>query len=469
MAKYYDQEIRLDIDRQRVLIFTLKGAKKQNWYVRILKKEGKGYFQKSLKTNDKSIAKERAIKLYMEMWNTEEKGVEFVDGKFSPLFREFIENNSMGAGRLKRTKSVFGRYFQAFFGDMPISQIDGKCFNEYLRWRVDYWSRAEAEGIPEDSHHQGMPLYHYALVPSLNSLKSERQLLKQFLFYCAENRYIERVPHLKTNFKQVKGLKYREERRRAKALPQDLEGKIERALRKFCLTHGQKDKNVMRAFGRARLYYFIYICKHTLIRPSTEATGLRWKDITIENSRKHKGLKLAMINVIESKTGKPRMCVMPYGQIKLLTEWRAYNVAVGMGKPNDWVFPKWSKDGDGSVRIETHIIGRLLRNKLFLWNLHRTEDGKVVTLYSLARHTGITRRIEKSNWDVGQVATAAGTSIQQISKFYYEAFVNQNPDRWAITFRSGVPTIEEKKRAKIKDAVEEWENTISSFSEDDEV
>lgn len=469
MGSYYDEEHRLDIDRKRVLVFTLKSATKKNYYVRILKREGKGYFQKSLKTDKLPIAKERAVKLYMEMWNTEEKGVEFVDGKFSPLFREFLEEGGMGAGRLTRAKSVFGRYFQAFFKEVPISQIDGKMFNDYMRWRVDYWTRAEEQGVPEASHNEGTPLYHYAKVPALTTLKGERQLLKQFLYYCAENRYIERVPHLKTNFQQIKGLKFREERRRAKALPPDLEGKIERALRKFCLTNGQKDKNKMRAFGRARLYYFIYICKHTLIRPSREATGLRWKDITIEDSRKHDGLKLAMINVMESKTGKPRMCVMPYGQLKLLTDWRELSRQVGMGKPGDWVFPKWSGDGDGTTRVDTHIIGKLLRDKLVLWNLHRTEDGKVVTLYSIARHTGITRRIEKSNWDVGQVATAAGTSIQQISTFYYEAFVNQNPDRWAITFRSGVPTIEEKKRAKIKDAVEEWENTIASFGDDDEV
>ena len=76
-------------------------------------------------------------------------------------------------------------------------------------------------------------------------------------------------------------------------------------------------------------------------------------------------------------------------------------------------------------------------------------------MYSIARHTSITRRIEDSGWSVGQVATLAGTSIKQISTFYYEAFVNQNTDRWANTYRDGDGKIEDVKVRRIQEALED--------------
>tara|TARA_R110002110_G_scaffold352284_2_gene562336 strand:+ start:51 stop:1448 length:1398 start_codon:yes stop_codon:yes gene_type:complete len=463
MSDYYETTERLKIDSKRVMIFTLKSSATKVWYVRIRRKHGTGYFQKSLKTTSRDSARESAKKLYMEMWNTESKGVKFVDSRFNDLFRDFLEHSQLGKHRFIRARGVYNRYFSEFFGSTPISQIDTKMFNEYLRWRCEYWTEKEKSGFLEDEQLSGKPTFHYAKIPSETTLKSERQIFKQFLYYCAENRYIDTVPHLKSNLSKVRGVKYRSERQKAKALTKSQEERIERLLRKYCLTDGQKDKNWIRQFGRARLYYFIYLCKHTLIRPSTEATALKWRDIEIKPSRKFTRpdgtpYPLALINVRESKTGKPRMTVMPYGQVPLITRWRQMSKEWGFGLPEDYVFPNHK----GS-RIESHLIGRLLRDKLALWGEHRTEDGKVVTLYSLARHTAITRRIERSDWDVGQVATAAGTSIKQISSFYYEAFVSANPDRWAVTFKSGVPVLSDKKNQEVDDELAKWEAMVDDM------
>jgi len=461
MGSYYDTVIPLEVDKERVKIFTLKSSKKKVWYVKILRREGKGYFQKSLKTDSVQIAKDKATALYMDVWNTESKGLEYTDSNFSSTFIEFLDNAGMSKHRHTRAKGVYKRYFGPFFGQTPVNQIDAKMFNDYLRWRVEYWEREEAKGSIKSENEQGVPVYHYAKIPAEGTLKSERQILKQFMYYCAENRYVDRVPHLKVNLGMVRGVKFRSERQKSKALSPQMERKIELYLRKFCLTNGQKDKNWIRCFGRARLYYFIYLCRHTLMRPSTEATGLRWSDCRIEKSRKHDDLELGLIHVRESKTGKPRYCVLPYGQVHLLTKWRKMSVDFGFGKPDDYVFPTWE-----GKRCEAHIMGRLLRDKLIKEGLHRDEEGKVITLYSIARHTGITRRIEFSDWDVGQVASAAGTSVVQISQFYYEAFVNQNPDRWALTFKKGKPKLEDKRKQKLKDEISQWENILDGFNED---
>jgi hypothetical protein len=94
---------------------------------------------------------------------------------------------------------------------------------------------------------------------------------------------------------------------------------------------------------------------------------------------------------------------------------------------------------------------------LKLWGEHlEDETSKVITLYSLARHTGITRRIE-GGWQVGQVATAAGSSVKQISMFYYQEFVRANPDKWANTFKDGKVKIDDERQRKINEAISKME------------
>tara|TARA_R100001079_G_scaffold64557_1_gene33457 strand:- start:62 stop:544 length:483 start_codon:yes stop_codon:yes gene_type:complete len=156
---------------------------------------------------------------------------------------------------------------------------------------------------------------------------------------------------------------------------------------------------------------------------------------------------------------------MPYGQLPLITKWRSLTRELSderLGNENDFVFPKWN----GS-KAEATQIGRLLGVKLNDWGLKRDEQGKSISMYSVVRHTGISRRIVRSGWDVGQVATAAGTSIQQISKFYYSEFIEQDPDRWAMTFKNGIPMLTEKKIKKINAEVRKWEDLMLSFKEED--
>jgi len=469
MGAYYDQIIPLSIAPKRAQLFTIKTSKRKNWYIRILKKEGSGYFQKSLRTTSYELAVSKAEEMYLEMWNSEARGLRFTDRRFLPLFVEFMEQYDFAEKRLIRVRGIFSRYFKPFFKNIRVSRIDGKLFNDYLRWRVNYWQMAEESGILKDEISTGKGIYNIAKVPRESTLKSERQILKQFLFYCAENHYIENIPALRSNFKSIAGLSndvnYRGERIRSKSLSVSMEKKIERQLRKYSLIDGEKINNRLKRFGRARLYYFIYICRHTLIRPSVEATSLLWSDLTISPSKRHKGLEVAMLHVKNGKGGRPRYCVMPYGQLPLITKWRSLTRELSderLGNENDFVFPKWN----GS-KAEATQIGRLLGVKLNDWGLKRDEQGKSISMYSVVRHTGISRRIVRSGWDVGQVATAAGTSIQQISKFYYSEFIEQDPDRWAMTFKNGIPMLTEKKIKKINAEVRKWEDLMLSFEEED--
>jgi hypothetical protein len=477
MSGYYDKQHTLEIDPERVKIFTLKSSsKKKSWYVRILRGEGQRYFQKSLKTDDLGVAKERATKLYLEIWSANERGVEFVDKKFCPLFIEFMKDAGLSHWREIRVRSTFNRYFSEFFKGMRVSRIDGKLYREFVQWRCYYWRRKREDGTLALEQAQDPRLRNLVDAPSIVTLKSERQMMKQFLYWCADKRFIEAVPPLKVDYGRFSNNAFRADRDRAKALPKRHEFAIEKALYQYCIKDSVNEKNRVRRFGRLRLYYFIYICQHSLIRPSTEATGLKWSDVQFEKSEKYKDqdLTLAIILVSESKTGEPRSCVMPYNHVRLLMQWRDALKELGLYDYDGYVFPK----AKGAFeRTDAKQIGRLLKRKLIDFNLHRLteelgadsrDDRRHITLYSIVRHTGITRRIEDSKWDVGTVAKMAGTSIQQISSFYFEAFVRQDPDRYAFTYRDqkATPVLREKTKAYINDSIAMFEKEFAGFDDD---
>ena len=64
MGAYYEQIIPLSIAPKRAQLFTLKSSKKKFWYIRILKKEKSGYFQKSLRTDVYDVAVSKASLLF---------------------------------------------------------------------------------------------------------------------------------------------------------------------------------------------------------------------------------------------------------------------------------------------------------------------------------------------------------------------------------------------------------------------
>ena len=475
---YYSQMQQHPIDPERVYIFKIKSQGEYgNWYVRIKREKYKSpknrYFQKSLRTPHRHLAMEKAKAVYLSIINTETKGLEFKNKRLNSSFNEFLKDGlTAGPPRKKRFRNVYLRYWSEFFGDIELSLITTAKFNDYLRWRSNYWKNKVASGEwdkEKSEKNKGFKTYNIAVVPSTTTLKAETQMMKQFLYWCEEQEYISVVPKFKTKITGISGVVSSPDRRKSKALTTQMETAIERRLRDWCLTDEATETNWLKKFGKRRLYYFTYFARHTLIRPNTELTHIKWKDIEIMESKKHKGKQLALIRVTNAKGGKERMAVMPYGQVNLIYRWREhtlkFNEEIGeekFGGLNDYVFPSYR---GGSELVETHLIARLLRDRLKDWGLAQTEEGLSVTLYSIARHTGITRRIERSNWDVGRVATSAGTSIQQISRFYYEAFIRQNPDRWAMTYRNGKPVLSERKEYEQQIGLAKWEAFIDGAEE----
>tara|TARA_A100001515_G_scaffold144831_1_gene150253 strand:+ start:1855 stop:3321 length:1467 start_codon:yes stop_codon:yes gene_type:complete len=478
-SSYYDPDTyeQLDINPDRVVIFTIKGSKKGIYYVRILRKQGSGYFQCSLKTSSRTKAIEEATTKYMQMWGAEDKKIVFSDARFQASFHEFLVKRTFSKNRESRIKSVYRRYFSKFFKNIPLSNIDDRLWMDYLRWRCEYWTKEENLAAIDPSLPKGTRVYHYAVEPSRSTLKAERQILKQFLYWCMANHKIDRAPRLTWSFKDVGGLQFKNYRQKAQSISDDLDDEIIDRLHTWCITNNAEEKTAIRQFGRYRLYAFINICRNALIRPSTEATSILWEDVTFVQSKRFKGHQLAIIEIKNPKVGKQRAAVLPYEAVDYLLHWAERSKEFGYGHPSQHLFPKWVSKHDReqarsmgapyypTVPFVSSQAGRLLGRRLKEWGCNKDAEGRTVTLYSIARHKPITDRIIKSGWDVGRVATGAGTSVLAISQFYFKEFMKADPDRWAVTFKDGVPRLKDRKRNFIQEGIDAYEDALELYKE----
>ena len=479
MARYYEELTPSLKFPDRVSIYRVTGSINRTWTMRVRKAKG-GYITRSLKTSNKAEAILKADDFFMHFSVNEQKGVFFTDARFMDQFSRWLNSGELSEQRHKRIKSVYSRYFAAFYKNIPIDQITDQLHASYLRWRVAYWTEYEKGNLdslyldPTYTPKYEGAIYHRSKTPSITTLKGETQILKQFLYWTKSKRLLGIVPRLKMQraYSEVAKHQAKDSRRRAKSLPRKGPVSNLAITRKLRALMEEPETNWIRKFGRARLYYFIKICQWSLIRPTMEATMLRWGDIQYIKSKEH-GLTLALIRVTHPKTGKPwtpddgRWAVMPYGAVRYLVEWHQLSRSYGeqFGKPTDYVFPNWKGE-----HCEAHIMGRLFRDKLLLWNKHRLSDGRVITLYSMARHTAIRDRIVNSKWTIQQVAQAAGTSIFQISNFYAEDFIEAYPEVWADTWIHSNPKLKPEQKKFIEDGVAEIRNyyTDVEVPEDDD-
>ena len=439
---YYINKTDCDWSNGRQIIYQITNTKKNNWYVRIQRTVGSGYFRKSLKTENKAFALKEAYDLWLKFIVSEELDIPYGNSGFNTLFKKFLKNGGIGSeGRLRRVRDTWKNYFSGYFGQMSVLKINNKVYRKYLVYRRDYWINREKNGEP-------LPTV-YKRVPTYSSYHSERQILIQFFHYCVKNDYLHKVPTIDRPEKCTDIIGKMEDvgqKQTGTAIPMNEMNRIKAKLRHYC--ENNKDMNSVRVLARWRLYYFLMICHHSLLRPSTEMSKLLWRHITIEKSQKHDDAYIAIISHDYGKwksnqqviDGRQRDAIMSYAGVKHLLDWRKKLVEIGMGvQPDDYVFPDYQGN-----EVETHLLGRTFQNQLKRWGMRKWDGVKLnndkgvnITMYSV-RHTAITSLIVKGKKDIGTVSTMSDTSILQISKTYYREFLlTGNKDRFANWFADG--------------------------------
>lgn len=407
-------------DIERCIIYRRSDVDSNKWYCRIRRDNGK-YLIRSTKKLNQYDAMRVAKELYLELLMAERQNIIYGRNTFEHLWKLFIKKSSVSSVRKERFRSVGQRYFIAFFGAIDVALISSEVWEKYLNWRISYWSEKRKNGS------KNIPSW-VKEKPSERTLLLERQILRQFLHYCHDSGRLYTVPRLRVVVSDVEQSKnVNTSKTRGDAIPMKLMLSIEAKLRHHAFK--SKDTNKSRNFARLKLYYYIKIMYHSLLRPIvSEMNDIKWSDIEVLPSDEVDGAFVAVIRVSDGKKGK-RTAIMTYSGTKFLLEWRKICCGYSFGGEGDYVFPHYKTKG----KTTTWHIGTQLRNRLKSYGMRKLPTGQNITLYSW-RASAITNRI-KAGWDVGRVSTAANTSIKAISESYYSEIMAAQRDRFANQFK----------------------------------
>jgi len=442
MPEYYKNKTPCYWEPAKCCIYQIATTKKpRSWYVRV-KKQGTGYHQESLETSNKELAMEKAKNVWRQYRNAEDRGVTYGNSDFNSLFMRFLDGYTWGAHRYIRVSHIYKRFFSDYFGKIDIQDVDNGEWKRYLDWRLDYWAVAEAKGqhVPGNAKRK----------PSQATIRSERQLLVQFLKWCNENGHLASVPSISVRYDA--GTEKRIEMKRTRGLPMTAHQYASAIKRLSNWSMKQNDEDHwIRRYARQRLFFFILITTSCLLRMGTEATNLKWKHLDFFDSKRYPGTKIACWRITHGKTGgRDQPAVSTYAGTLYILRWLKLCKEYGFGKPDDYVFANW--DGE---RVPTFYLNKTLTKKLAEWGITETPAGTRITLYSF-RATAISRRIVKAGWDIQLVAEAANTSIATISKHYTKEWVEAAPDRLADTSRDRTLYLSDKDASEVEELLNEF-------------
>ena len=440
-SKYYDQIIPIPWDTDAVL-FTRIGAKKPLFSVRIKRRTSKGgYFVQALKTQDPSVALELAKEVIKKVRLAEYSGFDISQRTFVSLWPIFIAGLRPSISKDRRDAfTQVGIDLLHFFKTASIYSIDNRAWHEYLTWRVsdDRYNFRRSRHQSGSRPNGGNRIKRGAHV---RQLERERQILIQYLRWCWKKRYISNVVPLDNDFQNMDTINrhIRFERISAKNLDNFTLKSVLQKLRYYCLDenvgipgHRHYCPDPRQRFAKLRLYYIIHFMFGSLIRIQ-EVGYIRHRDVSF--GKTHNGLDYALIHVPRAKVGDTRYAVLSSQKFHYLVEW--LKVLEEFDQPHsndDFLFPNWKSKNcqdPSSLLLNTAQLGRYFRQFTQDKNCQTSRDGKKVSLNSVVRHSSITRRISENFQNAGDVATMAGTSLETISKSYFEQFVKQEAHAYA--------------------------------------
>ena len=471
-----------DIEKKsRCWMYQVKKTKTpRSWYLRVRRLDG-SYYHQSLDEHNRAQAQRDAQEIYFEMLQGEKKGVIYGKSTFARIYKQWFKQHQSGEQRRKSINSRYTRYL-TFFDNYEIHNINEVSFGKYLEWRVNYWDNHEitAKEMNIGKHGRG-GVYNTREIPSATSLKNERQILVQVLRWASSRSLLDTVPVISSNMRvyetsntALKG-KIKHSKTRGASIPSDILARIMGKLRYWALT-GNNDPHPEHRYARSRLYYFIMITYHSLLRQGTEATRMKWKDIGSIPSKKDKNVRLHYFNVKDGKKQRNHAeatikFLNPDGT-KYLLRWRKLcRDSYGLPATNeDFIFPKLD-----NAEVDTHYMTRLFRRQLLKWDAEGEEkakrsrskkpyiplavdhNGLNITLYSM-RHTKITNLLIHSNRSIAEVSKMADTSLQQLSQAYFNTGMLADADKYAdhSVNRDAVERQSDEDKAWIEETLKEF-------------
>jgi integrase len=379
-----------------LIIFRRSDVKHDKWYCRIKLPDVDRYKSVSLKTSDRSAARDRAFEEDADLRFRLKHDVPIFSRQFSQVAKEFLDlqKQRSEAGEItfhrwrvmdSHVRSQLNRYV----GSTQITLIGEDRWKSYPSWR-----QANGKGRSGGRVSDG-------------TIRDEMSTFRSIMAYAAGKKDISessvfkgRLPVSKVSREEFTLEEYRH-------------------LYTFARTWVKKARNELNLWCRTVAYNFVLVMTNTGMRPS-EARNLRWRDVAVRTDKD--GREFVLLNV--RGKGKSRQLVAASKVGTYLERIRAISRAAS---DDDAVFTTFQ--GAGSRTLYHNLMETLLIES----GLLHSASGSRRSTYCF-RHTYATFRLMEGV-DVYLLAKQMGTSVKMIEEHYGHI----TPAKSAARILQGVP------------------------------
>jgi integrase len=428
-----------------LIIFRRSDVDHRNWYCRIKMPKADRYKTVSLKTPDKSDARERAYDQDADIRFRLKHDVPIFNRPFRDIAKEYLatqearaKRGEISAGRPKKMKAVIEGALDDYVGSTQIHLIGDELWGSYPAWRRENGAgrntrngtRQVSEALAKKLAAQEAASREKAMlsrgftkhkpaapktkksdaVPFISdaTIRFEMSIFGAVMNYAVKKRFVAASQRF-------------DDRPKLKIMRRD-----EFTLEEYRKLHTKGRKWIKEAIRPSSTWYrtvaycFILIMCNTGMRPS-EARNLRWRDISTGKDRE--GRELVVLSV--RGKGKSRKLIAPASVAEYLDRIRKIAVPSAPGeqaaRPDDPVFT--THTGESAKSLYQALIHDLLQYAELLDG----PSGLARSTYCF-RHTFATFRLSEGV-DVYLLAEQMGTSVKMIQDHYGHVNTIKHADR----------------------------------------
>ncbi|MGJ0510522.1 MAG: tyrosine-type recombinase/integrase [Methylocystis sp.] len=360
----------------QIYLYRRADYKKPTWFCRVKVPGAKGYISQSTKTTDEHAAYKVADDLFLSCLARVASGQDIASKRVSVAIKEYVREASLlGEPSFSRKLQLqFLKRTDSFFGTMSLKDVTTATLLDLNLW------------LHQRSRNGRL---------SPTSIKRYSMDLKQFLGWCVERSYIDRIP----TFPKIKS-----ENNRRPHFDRNDWAKLTGHLCAFTNGHPWVARD------RTMLANYVLILAETGIRVG-EARQLKWRDVRELPTSRQSDRPADVVLYVTGKTG-PREVVAATADVKTyfrrIFELRSEELERAPSA-DDFIF--CNRDGSPIASFKKSFAA-LLKSA----GVETDSHGNKRTIYSL-RHTYATFRLEEG---VHQfiLARNMGTSVEMLEKHY---------------------------------------------------
>jgi integrase len=405
-----DEDYSEQLDGNKLLIY----VRGDTYYARVYR-GGRRYIHKSLKTENISEARKKALRFLHEIEFKQQQDLPLVRKSFSAVIDEYVAlrqrqydrslkdkiststKSEVSVHMLRQIKRV-AKFWHAYCGKLAIEKIDNKVLQDYIEWRKNFYHAMPTKQRPKNAR----------LNPKDKTLQWEMTLAKTIIKFAHERGYRGRNALPTFSYTAEKKIV-----RPAFSLAEYWV--LIRGMRKWIY----ETDNEERRYTRELLRDYVLLLANSGMRVG-EANNLKESDI--EEFKDSRGRKNYLFRV-DGKTGKrqvvPRTNAVRYvdrllaRNAKWADKWSTAKKKSKNRKTenrDEWLFRM--PDGNKIITLIDQFKALLERLEI-----KANRDGEEYTLYSL-RHFYAVMMLQKSQAGVYDIARNMGTSVQIIESYY---------------------------------------------------